>query len=90
MEAKLICYTLGKTSNIKRSKLKRELFGYKDKSNNSRYQYQRNGILTHIPNIRPIRSVIITKCEDSIKVQKILQKYGAKISIFDVSLKESL
>lgn len=90
MKSKLICYTFGKISNEKRSKLKRELFGYKDKSNNSQYQYLRKGILTQIPNIRPIRSVIITKNEDSTKVQKVLKKYGAKISIFDIDLQEPL
>jgi len=90
MKGKLICYTLGKASHKKRSKLKRELLGYIDKSNNGRYKYQRKGLLDDIPHLKPIKSVIITKEEDFAKVEKVLKKYGAKTYVFDVILKESL
>lgn len=90
MKGKLICYTLGKSSHKERSKLKRELFGYIDKSNNTQYQYQRKGILDQIPHTRPIRSVIITKKEDFMMVYNVLKKYGAKAYIFDVVLKKPL
>lgn len=86
----MVCYTLGKKNHKERSKLKRELLGYTDKSNNGQYRYQRNGLLQTIPNIRPIRSVIITKKEDSAKVQKLLKKYGAKTHIFDIILKNPI
>lgn len=86
----MICYTLGKKNHKERSKLKRELLGYADKSNNGQYEYRRKGLLQNIPNIRPIRSVIITQNEDSAKVQKLLKKYGAKTHIFDITLKKPI
>lgn len=90
MNAKLICYTLKQKGHKERSKLKRELFGYTDKSNKGEYLYEREGLLQKIPNIKPIRSVIITKVEDSNKLIQILKKYGAETHIFDVALKKKL
>lgn len=90
MQAKLMCYTLGKSNHKERSKLKRELFGYTDKSKNGKYEYHREGLLQKIKHLRPIRSVIITKKEDVNKVRNILNKYGATINIFDVILKKQL
>ena len=90
MNAKLICYTLKQKSHKERSKLKRELFGYTDKSNKGEYIYERMGLLQKIPNLKPIRSVIITKTEDSQKLIKVLKNFRAKIYIFDVILKKEL
>ncbi|MBS3176042.1 hypothetical protein J4457_02285 [Candidatus Woesearchaeota archaeon] len=90
MKAKLICYTIKQKGHKARSKLKRELFGYTDKSNNGKYEYERKGLLQKIPNLKPIRSVIITKIEDSNKLIKILKNYGAKTHVFDIILKKDL
>lgn len=89
MEAKLICYTLGKISSTKRNKFKRKLLGYKDYSNKGGYTYERNGILHKIPHLRPIRSVIIVRSKDQAIITQFLKEYNAKISIFDVIIKEN-
>jgi len=84
MEAKLICYTLGKIDHKTRSKFKREFFGYIDKSNKGQYKYERHGLLMKIPHSKPIRSIVIVKSEDEEKVTKLLRKYKAIIKIYDV------
>lgn len=73
-----------------RSKFKRELLGYKDHSNMGKYNYQREGILSKIPNYRPIRSVIIIKEKDKNKIISLLKKYKAKYDVFGVEIKENL
>jgi len=90
MKGKLICYTLGKISSTLRNKFKRELLGYKDYSNMGKYNYEREGILSKIPNYRPIRSVIIIKKQDKNIVISLLKKYKARYDLFDVDIKENL
>ena len=90
MKSKLICYTLGKVSSTLRNKFKRELLGYKDHSNMGKYSYKREGILSKIPNYRPIRSVIIIKERDKNKIISLLKRYKARYDIFDVDIKENL
>lgn len=90
MKGKLICYTLGKTSSTVRTKFKRELLGYKDHSNMGKYNYKRKGLLSKIPNYRPIRSVIIIKEKDKTKILSLLKKYKARYDIFNVDIKENL
>ena len=86
MEAKLICYTLGKTDHQTRSKFKREFFGYLDKSNNNKYKYERMGLLTKIPHIKPIRSTLIIDAKDETEIIKFLKKFNAKIKTYRVIL----
>ena len=90
MKSKLVCYTLGEISSTVRNKFKRELLGYKDHSNMGKYSYKREGILSKIPNYRPIRSVIIIKERDKNKIISLLKRYKARYDIFDVDIKENL
>lgn len=90
MKGKLICYTLGKISSTLRNKFKRELLGYKDYSNMGKYNYKREGILSKIPNYRPIRSVIIIKEQDKNTVISLLKRHKARYDLFDVEIKKNL
>lgn len=84
MKAKLICYTLGKLDHKNRSKFKREFLGYMDKSNNGKYKYLRQGILSTIPYYRPIRSVVIVEEQYEKRVTQFLKKFKATIWLCDV------
>jgi len=86
MEAKLICYDLSKLSQIEKVEVKRALFGYTEYSNNSKYTYQREGILNKVPSIKPIKAVIIVKNGDEKPIVKSLRKYKAKCYIYDVDI----
>lgn len=82
--AKLICYTLRHISPIERTNLHRELYGYVDNSNNGRYKYRRKGLMENIKHKKVLDCVIIVNDENSKKLVKLLRKYKAKISLFDV------
>jgi hypothetical protein len=86
MKAKMICYTLGKINHQIRSKFKREFFGYEDKSNKGNYKYFRNGLISNIPNSRPVRSTIIVSLEYEKTIVDFLNKYKADLKIYDVTI----
>lgn len=87
MIAKLVCYRLGDISPIARTNLHRELYGYVDNSNNGRYKYRRKGFMENIKYKKVLDCVIIVNNENSKELVKILRKYKAKISVFDVFVK---
>ncbi len=89
MKAKLICYTLGNVNHQIRSKFKREFFGYLDKSNKGNYKYYREGLISSIPNSRPIRSSIIIEKKNEEKIIEFLKKYNAEIKKYDIIIDEN-
>lgn len=84
MKAKMICYTLGNVDYKTRSKFKREFFGYLDKSTYGKYTYLRDGLLSTIPHCRPVRSTVIVKNEHKSEVVDLLEKFNAKIKVYEV------
>ena len=48
MKSKIVCYSLKGLKPIERMKLQREMYGFKDISNNGRYVYRRPGIMNSI------------------------------------------
>lgn len=87
MKGKLICYTLGRASTNERVKFKKELSGYKDHSNGGKYKYRRQGLLSTIPHLKPIRSVIIVEEKNKNKVRRLLDKYEATYYMFSIHVK---
>lgn len=86
MKAKMICYTLGNVDYKTRSKFKREFFGYLDKSTYGKYTYSRDGLLTTIPHSRPVRSTVIVKNEHESEVIALLEKFNAKIKVYEIAI----
>lgn len=90
MKAKLISYDLSKLSQIKKVIVKRQLFGYIEYSNNSKYTYKRKGVLEEIPNIKVARAVIIVRNQDAQKVEKVIKSVNGKYQIFTIEVKSSM
>ena len=84
MITKLVCYRLGNISPVKRTNLHRELYGYTDNSNYGKYRYHRKGLLENIKHKKVLDCAIITDERNSKSLIKILRKYKAKISVFEV------
>lgn len=84
---KLICYTMGsKPTAAERNKFRKLLWGYTDFSNRGQYRYFRKGLLSEIPHIKPIRSVIIVRNEDSDRIVKFLHEHNATLFVKTVIL----
>ena len=88
MKAIIICYSLGKANHSIRSKLKRELYGYTDKSNRGRYIYKREGILQKIPHLKPTRGVIIVPAEYADRILDVLKVYKAQIKTYEIMINQ--
>jgi hypothetical protein len=84
---RLICYTLGSRPTVaERTKFRKRFLGYTDFSNKSQYKYHRKGLLSEIPHIKIIRSVVIVRNEDCNRIVDFLKKYNATIFVKSVIL----
>jgi peptidoglycan/xylan/chitin deacetylase (PgdA/CDA1 family) len=83
---KLICYSLERANASTRTKLHRELYGYRDISCHGRYVYQREGLIHKLKFKRVIDSVMLTTRKDAPKILKVLKRYGARAHIFEVKV----
>ena len=86
-ETNIICYELPKTKPTARTKLHRELYGYKDVSNHGKYAYQREGVLSAVNGKRVMDAVLLVTQPHTRKIITILQKHGAKTHIFNILTK---
>ncbi len=82
MQAKLVCYSLQKSTPTIRRNFHRELYGYTDVSCNGKYVYKRKGILSAIAHKKIFDAIIITN--NYKPIVKVLKKYKAKMRVFDV------
>ena len=85
----LISYKLSKLPPPERCKIYRKLNGWKDKSQHSKYTYNRKGLLTDIPHITVNRCVLIVKKEDANEIISFLNENNAEVFIRDILLKQS-
>ena len=84
MDAKLITYTTEKLNKSEKSMLSKRLFGYTDKSNNSKYTYQRQGILHNIQHVKVCNNTFLIKSKDWPRIKKELIKRKASVKEWDI------
>ena len=88
MKATLITYTAKGLSKTESSKLSKALVGYKDKSNNAKYVYNRAGILKFMKAIIICKSAFIVPKNKAGKVISLIKKRGGKILFWNMNLPE--
>ncbi len=84
MNAKLITYTTERLNNSEKSILSKSMYGYKDKSNSSRYIYQRKGILDNVKYVKVCNNTFIVLSEDWPNIKKELEARKATIKEWDI------
>lgn len=62
-----------KLKAAQRARLFRQLYGWKDKSQFGKYEYEREGLLTDIPHVKLMRGVFIVRKQDKKKVTDFLK-----------------
>ena len=85
----LISYKVKRLPAPERCKIYRKLYGWMDKSQYSKYTYNREGLLSNIPHIPVNRSVLIVKKEDSEIVISFLKENKAEVFTRDIILNKS-
>lgn len=63
-----------------RTKLFRQLYGWRDKSQFGKYEYEREGLLSNIAHVRLIRGVFIVAQENRLKVKRFLKDKATVIT----------
>jgi len=61
------------TSPAEKRKFFRALYGWRDKSQFGKYEYEREGLLSNIPHIHLTRAVLIVSQENSKKIRNFLK-----------------
>ena len=84
MKAKLVCYSLENSDQVTRTRLQRELYGYKDYSNHGKYENTRKGLLNNLEHKRITDGVILIAEQHANKLTNLLKKNKAKIHLFEV------
>lgn len=78
-EGDLVVFQLKKElSGAERTKFCRDLWGYEEHSQFSKYRYRRPGLLSDIPHVRLTRGVILVARTDATRVVRFLRR-GAKV-----------
>ena len=72
----MVAYRL--VNRSKSVQLSRALHGYRDRSNNGRYSYPRQGLLDKIPNLQFLDGVVLVREEDVHLLVELLEKYRAE------------
>ena len=82
----LISYKVNRLPQPERCRIYRKLYGWKDKSQHSKYTYNRKGILSNLPYIPVNRSVLIVKKEDADRVISFLNENDAEVFVRNIIL----
>jgi hypothetical protein len=77
----VILYDLKNKNSKEKTEITRKLFGFKDKSNNGNYTYERAGLLKNIKHQKWNKAAIFINSEDEAKVLKILRKFKLNLLI---------
>ena len=74
----IILYDLNDKTHAEQTRIIRALFGYKDKSNNGKYQYQRPGLLSKVPHVLKTKTALTVEKKYEAQVIRALKKVGVK------------
>jgi len=72
--------------NKKAVKFFRELYGYRDYSNNGKYTYHRKGLLDGIPHVKLVRGVIIMNNKDLNTITNFMERFKVEYHVRTVVL----
>ena len=79
----VILYDLNDKTHAEQTRIIRALFGFKDKSNNGRYQYQRLGLLSKIPHVQKTKTALISERKYEVQIIQALRKVGVKATVLN-------
>ena len=90
LEGELIVFSANNIPKTEQVKLSKRLYGYRDRSQRSKYLYDRKGVLDTIPHIIPLgrKAILVTRKHDAQPIIQLLQEYGAQIYSRTVKLEE--
>ena len=90
LKGELIVFSASNMSKTEQVKLSKKLYGYRDRSQRSKYLYEREGVLNRIPRIIPLgrKAVLVTRMHEAQPIIQLLQEHGAQTYVRTVKLEE--
>lgn len=88
MKRKVVCYSLAGLTSTERSNFQRALYGFKDISNNGKYTYRRNGVMSEVKYKKVYFSAVVVNTKKLAEVVKLMKKFGAEVHVTDFQQKE--
>ena len=85
----LVTYNLTGINQSDRNKFCRKFLGWRDKSQHSKYVYNRGGFIDDFPHVKVERAIFIFRKEDTEKVLSFLEEYKIKVFTREVILEKS-
>ena len=85
---KLVCYSIKNLKPVERTKFQRDMYGFKDISNNSKYTYRRTGLLNDSNHEKIFFTGIVVKDSIAEEVIKLLKKHKVKIHVTEIPQKK--
>lgn len=85
----LVSYKLNRLPAPERCRIYREFHGWRDKSQYSRYTYDRRGLLDDIPHVLVNRCVLIARKQDAGRIISFLKENKADVFVRDIVLTRS-
>lgn len=69
---------------VQKTRVLRRVFGFTDKSNNGKYEYERPGLVSVIPGARRIKSGLLIEKRYEARVVQALKRLRVRYSIIDL------
>ena len=90
LEGELIIFSASNMPKTEQVKLSKKLYGYRDRSQRSKYLYDREGALNRIPYVIPLgrKAILVTRTDDAQPIIQLLRKHGAQTYVRTVKLEE--
>ena len=88
MKAEIITYETKDMTNSKRSIISKRLFGFTDRTKDSKYTYERRGMLGSIPHVRITKKTFVVSVKDGRKIKDVIKKFGAGVKSWKIEINE--
>lgn len=86
MKAEIITYETKNMTNSKRSIISKRLFGFIDRTGETKYVYKRDGILRSVQHIVITKKTFVVGSKDAQTIKKLIKKLGAKVKNWAIEI----
>lgn len=88
MRAEIITYDTTKMNNSRRSIISKRLFGFKDRTKQSAYIYERKGLLETLPHVLITKKTFVVSAKYVKQIKNSIKKLGAAVKTWKIDIEE--
>lgn len=88
MKAEIVTYETKDMTNSQRSIISKRLFGFKDRTKESKYTYERKGLLEPLPHIVITKKTFVVSAKHVARIKSIIKELGANVKSWKIEINE--